>query len=351
MNNYTDDYIEDYLDGRLTQSEKETFEVAMQQDVALREEVETHAQLLMAIKTTGQNLLQNKIVEVADELEEMGFFVTDEELEAYIEEQLPVATQIKITKWASNNPKLKQRIEDYKILLNAIAKNGNQSLKKQILKLSDALEKDGFFDVNKQIPTVAKELKSPIKKKKTVQTLYYAIVAAAAVVALILTITFVDLPIGSKKIPYQAYFSPLDDKLSIVVKNELSEKGFGGEVKTSLEKLKLGMSAYQRKNYAETVLLLGEYLKNNPSTDLIPQTQLYLSIAYLAEKEPEKAIPLLSGLQTNVLVSEQKLDADWYLALAYSQVNKEEAAKILLKNLVSTEKYSKKATALLAELK
>lgn len=350
MNNYTNDYIEDYLAGRLEQSEKQAFEAAMQQDAALREEVETHAELLAAIKTKGQEILKNKITELSAELDQTGFFITDEELEAYIEESLPVAEQIKITKQALINPELKQRIENHRILLKSIDQKGKESLKMQISLLSETLEKEGFFDTAAQT-TVSTEQKSKDKpKKKTAQALYYAIFAAAAVVALILTVTFVELPIGNKKIPYQAYFSPLDDKLSTVINNELSEKGFGGETKTSLEKLKMGMSAYQQKDYAQTVLLLNEYLKSEPSADFIPRTQLYLSIAYLAQKEAEKAISLLSGLQTNVLPSEQKVDAEWYLALAYSQTNKKEAAKNLLQKLVSNEKYNKKATALLMEL-
>ncbi len=90
-----------------------------------------------------------------------------------------------------------------------------------------------------------------------------------------------------------------------------------------------GFKAYSEGDYALSIENFNQYLEEFPNHQ---QIEFYLGIAYLYEGQPNEAIRLFEPILQNnnaLLAAPSK----WYAALAYTQINQRNRAKILLQDL------------------
>ena len=114
---------------------------------------------------------------------------------------------------------------------------------------------------------------------------------------------------------------------------------------------KAGMSealeAYQTGDYPRAIRLFEELLEaEGPTEPLL----FYLGVAFLAEKQPEKAVAQLEKLQ-NTLPEMFVTQTQWYLALGYLELKSLDLARVPLQSLANQENaYQNKARDLLKKL-
>lgn len=107
----------------------------------------------------------------------------------------------------------------------------------------------------------------------------------------------------------------------------------------------LAMQAYDNGNYPLAESRLEEIIVNSNDQNI----KLYLSVTYLFNQKPNRAIQLLEALKENPNDGFQN-DAIWYLALAQLEANNVKAAKAELESLRDDIQYGAKSKALLEKL-
>jgi hypothetical protein len=106
---------------------------------------------------------------------------------------------------------------------------------------------------------------------------------------------------------------------------------------------------YESGNY-ENAIESFIYLLENTSENR-EFIELYLGVSYLANLEAEKSIEILSSVVNSTAPENVKLPARWYLALAYLQQKKPEDAEPVLKILANgSSSYAARAKAVLDQL-
>ncbi len=159
---------------------------------------------------------------------------------------------------------------------------------------------------------------------------------AAAFGIFILSITLYyfftkEIPSNHSEIAFAKYFEPYP--------NVFEQRGTPG---SEDQKLRRALVAYDRQNYAEANLLFAALLeKEAPENSYTP---FYYAISLLAKQQAEEAIPLLEAILSNESAL-LKSEAQWYLALAYLQINQKETARKILLDFQSESKGFKKEEA------
>lgn len=95
---------------------------------------------------------------------------------------------------------------------------------------------------------------------------------------------------------------------------------------------------YNNKNYKEALIAWNDWSGKNPTSDEI---NLYRSILFLFENEPDQAIEILKSIKDIEYIEE----ARWYLSLAYLKLNKLESCLELLEYILASEHHYKKSAA------
>jgi hypothetical protein len=118
--------------------------------------------------------------------------------------------------------------------------------------------------------------------------------------------------------------------------------------KQGMNDLDMGMEAYNNKDYAKAVTLLGKHYKQTNDE----MVGLYLSISMLlnGENNSIEAEKILSTIKTKLPPPIVNI-ADWYLILAKLKVNKADEAAEMLKKITKDSPYHSKAVELSADLK
>lgn len=133
---------------------------------------------------------------------------------------------------------------------------------------------------------------------------------------------------------YSAYFSPaagLPTTLSYTRNAQFSE----------------GMISYKLGEYAEAREWWKPLLEADPANDTL---NFYMGVASLAEEQADSAIEYLNNVEENTF-SVYRMDAQWYLALAYLQNEQPAKAKEILSSLAGKESaYREESQELLSKL-
>lgn len=354
MENFDTEKIEEYLKGQLSPSEQKIIVDRMATEPAFAEAVTLHQISIAGIEQFGLQQIQANIRTLDTDLEQDGFFLTMDDLDAYLDKKADVATQKTIEQRLLKDEVFKKDFELHQLTRAGIEK---KEIEDEFTGLFNDLDKDlaqeGFFN---KLDTKKESISSKENKEAKIVRFPFQRLAIAASVALVIFASwwvFQSTPPNSQMI-YASNFSPLTDELSI----ELEETGFVKEPFYDL--LEEGMEAYNNtivpinsntsisENYLEAIDFFKRYRQAAPTTDdFYPSATLYLAISHLAIEEFLQAIPLLEKLtQQNF---PQKVDAQWYLALSYIKTGQTEKAIPILKTLEQT-KYQESATTIIREL-
>lgn len=101
--------------------------------------------------------------------------------------------------------------------------------------------------------------------------------------------------------------------------------------------------AYDQQNYAEAIRLFEAVQQKDEGV------LLYLGNSYLANGQPEKALPLFEKVLNNYDVFDEQ--AEWYVAVSYLKLEEREKAREALQKVVARESsYKSKAQLILEKL-
>lgn len=214
-----------------------------------------------------------------------------ESIEKYVSGKLSSNKIIDFEKKLKAEPLLQQKVEEYKMLINAIEK---QSLKN---KLNDF---HSSIDTNKS---------NIITLKKHSSFQKYAIAVSIALLIGICGFWYFTNQTNNEKL-YTKYFKP-DPGLPTVMGNSNNYNFYDGMVN------------YKQRKYSIAIEKWEKLHKAKPENDTL---NYFLGIAQLADKNQAKAIPYLQ----KVLVENKSIfiaDTYFYLGLSYLKNNELEKAK------------------------
>lgn len=234
--------------------------------------------------------------------------------EAYLNGELSKEERELFNEETSKDPDFKEEFETYKNAITAIRILNRNVLRKDIEKIASEIDEVGERDKPFKIGSYLK---------------YAAILIGVALIPLY----FVFRNNATKTDVFADNFSPYQ-----MISTER------GEEQDSI--LNLAVVAYNKQNFDEA----SSFFKNVYEKNETEETQFYLSISLLGNKQYEEAIIQLKKLCENKLglYYEQSL---WYLSLAYIATEDFAKAETLLKQIVENNSYSyEKAQKILKEL-
>lgn len=110
--------------------------------------------------------------------------------------------------------------------------------------------------------------------------------------------------------------------------------------------LRLGMDAYDQKDYRTAISRLEKYYTRTKDAN----AGLFLSISYLLQQQHSSALPILQNIIPKLEGPAQEA-AQWYLALTHLQTQEVKTAIEILKTIPTAGLYGALANELLQELK
>ncbi|MEM6317969.1 MAG: hypothetical protein AAF960_09880 [Bacteroidota bacterium] len=309
-NNYNYERIEDYVLGRLSETDRATLEAEMTQDTQLASAVAAEQALMTGVASVGQSQLKDKIGGLVEALD---FDSVD----------VPIYGDLS---------------DD--TLLPGIEEVGRANLKDKVSTLSDELMQDGTFDeLFKEIETSqTTETASPTEAKVRTLRPIRRVLAIAAGVAILIFGTWLAF-FQNTGTALDQHFTPYANVVSPNLEAQIQEMGMGtGGALADLEALQRGMQAYESGEYATAISnLANKDLSILESSDQ-SLINFYLALAYLGDKRANEAISILETLSTNTNF-EQRVDAQWYLLLAYLETENLDRANALKADLMDHPKY------------
>lgn len=139
--------------------------------------------------------------------------------------------------------------------------------------------------------------------------------------------------------------SPLDRQVESYLE-PLENTNFAENTGMELDDLRLGMEAYESKDYLTAIERLGRHYERTNESNV----GLYLGISLLFEARLQEAKTILKKVSDN-LEAPLSDAADWYLALAHLKAGEKEAAIPLLQELISSQSlYVERAQALINQM-
>lgn len=186
------------------------------------------------------------------------------------------------------------------------------------------------------------------KKNKVIKFGRFRYAAASAIAGVIVLLCFAQ-PMSNEQQVFDSNFVAYEDAISSDLDLMLNTRSAGGEddaVTKSMRGLKQGMEAYNSQQYEVSAAAFEKYLAENPGANDFNQVDFYLAVSYISTNKTTEATQKLERLAAakNPTIKE---DAKWYLALVYARQGEKSAAKTLLADLQSSEKYGAKANKIL----
>ena len=147
---YDDEFIDDYLMNQLAETDKQSFENEIINNNKLNLYIKERKEILLSIMTCGRKELTQNIKNVEESLNEEGFFITDDDIDAYINNTSKLPDRRVIAMLCLKNKAFQERVAQREALLNGKNSIGNEQLKTSIKSVENALERDGFFEQTNQ---------------------------------------------------------------------------------------------------------------------------------------------------------------------------------------------------------
>jgi len=262
-----------------------------------------------------------------------------EEIIRYLEQEMSEEERTAFEASLHTNKELAHEFNEYQLLLEGIESWGDQLTKEKIKSYDRKLEEEGYYNKTHAVLSF-------IGNANNVKW----IGIAASIVILVTAYIFLKPetkfePAISYNTHYQADGKLLDKFLSFY-----QPTGLVNSDSLQKDSLYLGLHAFQQRNYGQAISYLKPLKMQTKSAD---PGNFYLALAYIQVNELQQAIDLLVPL-TNSNSFELREESKWYLALSNMQSGGNiEGTKSLLREL-SQSSYSNMATkagSLLAELK
>lgn len=335
--------LEQYILGRLDEASRQEIEDKIRTDADFAQEYILLRDTILSVEQLGENELKNVFNEVEAELEIDGFFLTGEDIDAYVLEEGTEEENQRLENRQKLDVDFADQIANHADMVKGIYLNGEDELKVNLGEITKELEQEGYFGPHEEVNSPA--------KIRSMYTRRFWMAVAASILVLVVSIPLLLSDGGGGSTPNLAEvgkFEPYEDKLSEPVRLELSELGMAGSTK-GLETLQKGLEAYKLKDYVQSAQFFEEYLNAEPSQHYIIKTQFYLSVSYVGQEKYETAIGLLENLDGNGNF-EWKADVQWYLGLAYFKSKEKAKAKAIFEKLKDNNKYKNKVSDLLKVL-
>jgi len=159
--------------------------------------------------------------------------------------------------------------------------------------------------------------------------------------------------------PFVYMLLPISFNAEQLFKNNFSpypidqvKRDFNGDRATS-SKWKESKADYQDEKYHQAVHTLSDILENTSGNSSPHIDHFYIGVCYLAGKEPEAAVEHFEEVLKADFIGDWRATTNWYLALAYLELNKTQDSRKYLKEVIAVgdEAYNyEKALKLLEKL-
>ena len=341
MNNSDIEIIEKYLKGQLAEEAKQKLEnrIAIDEDFAT--EVALHQVMIEGIERFGLHELKKTTNEIDQELDQEGFFLTNEDMDAYLEGSMNKAQSTIFEERLANDHDFKKAFQLHELTTAGIKKQGTETEFSGLFQSIDKeLQQEGFFETNNEKATETK----PAQQSTKIKYLSIRNLAIAASVALILFAgwwAYQPKQVDTDVL-YATHFQIPANQLSPL----LDETGF--VVEPYYEVLKEALEAYNNNDFTTAKARFERYRRAAPKDDeYYSSTIFYSAITALQLEDTKTAESLL--LQIEKTSFPQQIEAKWYLALTFLKLNqKDKAIAQLLK--IANPPFKQKAQFLLKEL-
>ena len=342
--------LEKYLNGDdLSQAEFVMIEKILTKEEALATEVAKDLTditlsetLKKGIQQAGKVGLKKKVNKIKEGLEQRGFFLDETDIHHYLKGTL---AEEKITIFENRLEQEKafvEKVEKEQKLLSGLKRAGQQQLRDKLSKVQTDLTEKGFFEEQ------AAKVKDTPKSNKVVGIFSSRNLAIAASF-LILVVAYFNYP-KQNTVDFNQTFAnhfPYEDKISDILKDEISEIGYAGNDKVAQEQLLAALAMYNQQKYGEAIPLFKQVLSEKPKQ---LYAQFYLGQSQLNLENWKEAIQHLQPLGQSINFP-LRADALWGTSFSLLKATKNEEAKLLLQQLSQFENpYQTAANNLLQAL-
>jgi len=283
MNNY-EDRIDDFLDGQLFEEELSLFQEKLKQDPDFRRVVDLQVETREGIVYFGKRTFIDLIKSVDEELDQEGYFATDEEKE----------------------------------ILVGLDKLGKKNFADVVSEVDEELSEQAFYGNMEESMAQDKGKVVSIQRRKRL----YAVAASIAIL-IVSALTFWSLPQNSMDL-FQKNFLAMSDLVTEEVVKEREEVGFVTN-SASLDSLANAMQLYRDGRYLDFISLTTSLLDDEAVGHYRDQILLYRGIAFLENK-------LYSDAEETFRLCTHP-EADWYLILTLLAQDQPDRAKSYFKTL------------------
>lgn len=326
------DLFEDYYFERMRGGERDQFERRLASEPDLSEAFAVFKKLLAGLRGIGREQFQQRLSEAKDELEAGGFFLKDEEIDAYLMGKADEEIHQKIRRRIMEDPAFRERIEADKQIMGGLQDQGRRHFANALQAAHSKLKEEGFFE--EPAGDSAKTRRLPIRSVLAI--------AASAAVLLIAAWWLWLRPLTDHQIFNRYYTLDLD-----LVESFAASKGFAGEQD---EELLSVVAALREKEYASARAQIAEIRqKSAPDAQRYYVAQLLEAQLDLKDGLLDKALPPLKELAAKDEFS-YKTAAQWFLGLAYVRQKDHRQAIPVFRLLEENPRFGEQAQNILKDL-
>jgi len=264
-----------------------------------------------------------------------------DDLERYTKGDMKTEELQQFEKRLQNDPDLLDELNDFQDMTVAIEKKGDQELWNELAGLREKME--GKI-IHKKTTTL------PTKPNASIIPLFKKLAVAASLILAITAAIYLFNPISNNGNKLYANFYKTEAINLPIILDDLEAYSMADPANQQKKDLAIHLEQFELKNYSASIKGLNNYLQQNP-TDKV--AQLYLGLSLMEQQKFEEAITKLTPLN-NASEFKYQDTANWYLALCYLSVNRNQTKqKELLQSLINstTSNYKDLAKDLLEKIK
>lgn len=162
---FTDEQLDNYIADKSSAQEKRLIEAQLMQDKQLAAYVADYTRFTQSIENAGWWQWQAMLSKTEHQLENQGFFLTDEELDDYLAGKTEPEVTRQIEQQRFGNVYFERRIEQLIDMRRALRHTGNLQWELLLDKAETQLQNDAFFEAtDAQIVEKLPQPMSPIIK-------------------------------------------------------------------------------------------------------------------------------------------------------------------------------------------
>lgn len=162
---FTDEQLDNYITDKLSAQEKRLIEAQLMQDKQLAAHVAEYTRFTQSIENAGWWQWQAMLSKTEYQLENQGFFLTDEELDDYLSGKTEPEVTRQIEQQRFGNVYFERRIEQLIDMRRALRHTGNLQWELLLDKAEEKLQNDDFFEgTDAQILEKLPQPMSPVVK-------------------------------------------------------------------------------------------------------------------------------------------------------------------------------------------